>query len=535
MKKKNKVLFWLGLFVAISSIILIRPLDNLDEIWNFNMARGIANGLVPYRDINMVITPLSSFVSAAFLKIFGSEMFVTRVLAIFLAVANLFFVYKILKTLKINSQIAHLITLAIAFVIKDYCYMDYNCFLLLLTLVVIWLELKYKDNYNVAKCILIGAIGGLSICTKHTMGLLICAVIVLNKIYFIAGKEDFKKTAKQIAYRIIGIAIPLYIFSWYLLITKSSNYFLDYCVYGLSTFSNKVNYFNLMKEYSIEGVISAIVPMALIIAFVYNIIFRIKKTIGARFYTLTVYSIAMFALVYPIADKNHLIIASIPTLILSCYSAYRLILHFSNKVSEKAKRYIKEFLGIVAVLAAIAFGAYYEIINMDDLSRLTKYREFDHFKYIHVVPNVRNPMMDTEAYIQSQDKETYILDASSALYMIPINRYNKDYDLLLNGNLGSGGEDRIIEEMKSKDARFLILDDNYQLNWQTPMKIRAYVKDNMKYIENVGFYSVYENVPKDESNSEENKEENVNNDENSEQTPKEENAEQKNEESSEEE
>jgi hypothetical protein len=42
--------------------VLPRNLANLDEIWNFNFARNIANGLIPYKDFNMLQTPLLPFI-----------------------------------------------------------------------------------------------------------------------------------------------------------------------------------------------------------------------------------------------------------------------------------------------------------------------------------------------------------------------------------------------------------------------------------------------------------------------------------------
>ena len=48
----KKILKDLAIFcilaIIIAGIILPRELNNLDEIWNFNFARNIANGLMPY-------------------------------------------------------------------------------------------------------------------------------------------------------------------------------------------------------------------------------------------------------------------------------------------------------------------------------------------------------------------------------------------------------------------------------------------------------------------------------------------------------
>ena len=57
MNKKN-ILLVLSIFVIIFSIIIIKPITDLDEIWNYNTARAISEGLVPYKDISMITTPL---------------------------------------------------------------------------------------------------------------------------------------------------------------------------------------------------------------------------------------------------------------------------------------------------------------------------------------------------------------------------------------------------------------------------------------------------------------------------------------------
>lgn len=103
MKKLRDVLFWSGIFLVILTYIVIKPLENLDEMWNFNVARCIANGLIPYKEISMVSTPLLGFLTAIFLKIFGTEMFITRVLAAVLATANLGILYRICIKIK-NSK-----------------------------------------------------------------------------------------------------------------------------------------------------------------------------------------------------------------------------------------------------------------------------------------------------------------------------------------------------------------------------------------------------------------------------------------------
>ena len=102
-------------------------------------------------------------------------------------------------------------------------------------------------------------------------------------------------------------------------------------------------------------------------------------------------------------------------------------------------------------------------------------------------------MKDVDEYIKSQYKEVYILDASAVLYTIPIDQYNKNYDMFNKGNLGAKGEEGIIEDLeKKKDIQILILQDKYNRNWQTPLKVIEYVKADLNKKGSVGVFDIYE-------------------------------------------
>ena len=81
MKERTKaklidICFFIIMILLFSATVLPRNLANLDEIWNFNFARNIANGLIPYNDFNMLQTPLLSFILGGIFKIFGQELFI---------------------------------------------------------------------------------------------------------------------------------------------------------------------------------------------------------------------------------------------------------------------------------------------------------------------------------------------------------------------------------------------------------------------------------------------------------------------------
>ena len=103
MKKKKfnneNILIISVIFITIFSIIIIKPISDLDEIWNYNTARAISEGLIPYKDISMITTPLLPIITGMILKILGNEIVISRILASILWTGILFTIYKIFKNL----------------------------------------------------------------------------------------------------------------------------------------------------------------------------------------------------------------------------------------------------------------------------------------------------------------------------------------------------------------------------------------------------------------------------------------------------
>ena len=142
------ICFFIIMILLFSATVLPTNLANLDEIWNFNFARNIANGLIPYNDFNMLQTPLLSFILEGIFKIFAQELFVMRIVSTILGAGIIFVAFKILKELKLNTKWSILSSgLLFLFIISDF-YIDYNYAILFITLLLIYIELKYK-NYGI--------------------------------------------------------------------------------------------------------------------------------------------------------------------------------------------------------------------------------------------------------------------------------------------------------------------------------------------------------------------------------------------------
>ena len=167
-KRYNLFLFIL-IFLYILSIIIKMPVNNLDEMWNYNFASNIANGLIPYKDFNMVVTPLLSIVCGIILKITLKELFVMRILAAILCSGIIYFVYKILRLLDIKEELSIIGIFFITYLFKDIFCIDYNYLSLLLVLIIIYKEIKlYRKDLKFLKVdikqdIILGIFAGLAI------------------------------------------------------------------------------------------------------------------------------------------------------------------------------------------------------------------------------------------------------------------------------------------------------------------------------------------------------------------------------------
>lgn len=185
--KKNKMRIDISVLIMIlafvSSSIISRGIGDLDEIWNYNISNNFANGLVPYKDYNTLVTPLLQILAGVILKIFPNELITMRILAVLLISGIMFLIYKILDSLKVNDSIKIFSIAGImCFEYKYFC-IDYNFFALFLTLIIMLLEIKHlsiqnKNSKEYKYNILVGILAGLVCMTKQTIGLLVSSAVI---------------------------------------------------------------------------------------------------------------------------------------------------------------------------------------------------------------------------------------------------------------------------------------------------------------------------------------------------------------------
>ena len=498
MKKWNIIIF-LVLIIIISVTILTKPISNLDEIWNFNFAKNIAEGKLPYKDFNMIQLPLLHMVAAIFLCVFGTEILVMRFLGILLCSAILFVTYKIFERLKVNKFFAFMVVLGIYCLFYEHFCFDYNYGTLLITLLIIYFELtrlKKEEKIissNFKSDIVLGILAGCSILFKSTTGIFLSLIFIFYKLLLAKDKEDFKTVLKIVGARILGVAIPVMLFAIYLTVNNIWADFINYSIKGISTFKNYVPYTRLLKDENIGiKILSIISPLVIVFMYFKTVALKMKKIEDKNLFIIFVYSVASFIIAFPISDTIHFLIGALISIIGLTYILWQVLQKLGLKY-KKLSRYLGEFVKVFSILGTTAL-IIYSIYGLCSYIKIGKeHTDLEHFKYIEA-SEAMHEMKDFVIQKKAEGKNVYILDASAAAYRLPAREYVKDYDMFLVGNLGEKGEEGQIEKIKQEDENTLILimNDNHRRNWQNPELVREYIIENWNKTGEVIYFDIYE-------------------------------------------
>lgn len=483
---------------------LVTPATDLDEVWNYNTANAFAMGLIPYKQVSMITTPLLPMINSIFLKVVFNGIMTYRVLMGIVFALIVLFIYLIIKELSNKKLLSYICVFFIGTLLIKKFLLDYNYLFLLISLVIAFLEIrdiKKNENFNFNHNLCVGVLTGLAFLTKQTIGILLIFVMILE--VFIYMKKSgfdlkFNKFIKLIGVRIFGMMFPIIIFLIYLGVTGAFNDFINYAIKGVREFSNNVPYYRLFDSndivVSIISRLFIIVYIPLFITFVLESIKNKKlKDELINIYVLAFCSIPVIAIIYPISDDFHLMVASVFALIIIAY----LLIYLLNKVNKyiKIDIFYKKLLliGILVVIVLISFKNV--IIERNINVKENVLVPFKHYEGIYVPEYLSKRISDVTDKVRAYSnsgRESIIVDAEAAIYDIVLNRYKKNYDMLLIGNIGENGVEKIINEIKdSHNVYYFVKNPQYALNWQLPEDIVDYIRNNLKYHETVSVFDVY--------------------------------------------
>lgn len=407
----------------------------LDEIWNYGFTYNIANGLIPYKDFNMVITPFYPFLGALFLIIFGKSLFVYHIFNALIC-TGIFYFMKI--TLNKSYYIVYSILLLVSLP-------NYSLFSILLLYIILYLEDNKKNDF------LIGIFIGLTFLTKQNIGIMFILPSILTKKF------------KQIKNRTIGFIIPNIIFFLYLIITDSLLSFIDYAFLGLSSFAENNIFFSMWGTLTIIAIIYLIYQ------------YIITKDIKV------LYLLAFQIIAYPIFDTYHVLIPFIPVLG-----------YFLSKLNLVVKVTQVAFIIFIGIVFAYNIN---NILNGNNRfpndTNVCKMRILDD-NTISNIKEVSNYLKENkDVYIINDKAYVYKLESD-----ITINKFDllNDGNLGKDGDIRLIKE--IEYKCREKVCTFLMREDEIYDDTltQTNRKIINYINDNYKKVGKIIDLTIYQNT-----------------------------------------
>lgn len=419
--------------------LIIQPI-NLDEIWNYGFAHNIYSGLIPYKDFNMVITPLYPMIMALPFYIFGSNIAVMHIFNSLMITMMIYIIDKLLK------KDINLFLLLLCFPLSV-TFPSYNLFLLFLFILLIWLEKNKKNDY------LIGVVLGLLILTKHSVGF----CVALPSIYYLV--KDKEKFFKRLG-SCLGVGL---LFIGYLVCSGSLLHFIDLGILGLFDFAESNS-----SGFNIVFLIS-------ILLFILNIVLILKNKNNLYYY----YLLSFFSLLVPLFDLYHL-------------ELYIVAFVFIYLLEKRQECKIKLFNGKLFV-CSIFIGVVLINVKYRFEEKLYFPNSINHFEYRAVTKSYLDYTKNINRKIRKYNEKNIIFLSADGYYFRLINDMPIGYiDLINSGNWGHNGSTKLLEYVKKNDDSVIFLDETeIGTNKQTDQNVLKYVVDNGKIIDEVGHYKIY--------------------------------------------
>lgn len=426
--KKKDILILIIIFIYTGILITYSNADN-DLIWNYGFSYNFANHLLMYKDYNMVITPLYPFLGGILMRILGNNFLIFNFYNTILSTILYYYLYKKYPHTFIPSIIL------ISFILRP----SYN--FLVLFLVLILLNIKEEKDF------FIGFILGLLFLTKQSFILLI-----LPSIYLITKPKRLFK-------RIGAFFLPCLFFLIYFILTNTFLDFLNYTFLGLFSFSSKNSFFNLGTIF----ILSLIIYL-----FLYYL-----KTKDIKVLYLITYQI----MAYPIFNTMHIILSIIPV-----------IIYFLDKLVKKKKynlnylRYFNYFVSILLICPLLSIPLQYFNKDLVEGENALEYKDISRSYlvnkdlFLKEVPNLNN---------------TYFLMYDAYVYKYLLNNPITSYDLLLNGNLGYNGEERVIDYFNSLDSNTYFVLNRVYTGGQLSKNIDAYIRNHYLKVKDFQEFTLY--------------------------------------------
>lgn len=454
------------IIMALGFVTLAFPIGSGDEFWNYSFARNLAKGMLPYRDFNIVQTPLAAYFPALLMKLFGTRFIVFRLAGFILFTAIfccIFHLCEIIKSNPFDSFLHTILGMTLTFGIYQY---NYNHLMILILLLIYVFTLKGKKTWD---HVAIGLLSGTAILVKQNTGLAVMLVNFIICLIHFLRKQD----RKVYVIRSLVSSIPGTLFFIYLVISGTLGDFWDYAVYGVTTFKHQYSLIDLLRYNVLAGGFTLVFFGCVICV----VIKCGKDHENKKIKEVLLFALAGFSVVYPLCDRAHIVAALIPMIPL-----------FYFYEGKGLRGYVK-----TAVATVIISSCFFSIFLKTPLGAEVQPCSLHNFEGLYVYPEHEEIMKRIIAYVTEKEREGHVIRMADELAIvvdIPLDRYLKNWDMLLAGNIGRNGVEDLLNE--EGNLWYMVRQDEAELGVQNYFELIHYIKGNYRKVDEVMGFEVYE-------------------------------------------
>jgi len=314
---------------------------------------------------------------------------------------------------------------------------SYNLFSLFFFFILYYLEENHKSDY------IIGIFLGLIFLTKTSFLLLVLASI------------PYYKNPKKIGKRIVGFLFPVLLFLFYFLLNNSLYDFFNYVFLGLLDFSSKNTSFRIGS-------------IVFIISCIYLILLYKKKKDNLLLYIL------LFQIMsYPIFNFIHVYFSSIP-----------ILFYLLKNIEGEYRKYLNYIFSVFLLCPLFAICLNFYVKDFEKGINQLEYKYIP-VSYLEEIKEIESNIPDLE--------NTYFIMYDAYYYKLLLDLPIGKYDLLLHGNLGLNGEEKVLNAFCHFDKKsYFLLNETYR-GGQLSSKIDSYIRSHYQEIKRFSSFVLYTN------------------------------------------
>ena len=498
MKKLHSSIFMfiffllLEVFFLASSIFLI-PLSSYDESWVFANIYKIYNGNPIYITSNIIDTPIFFLIGNLFFHIFGDNILTLKIYNAVIFLLKYILTFALFRKFNVNKSLSALYTTV--FIIFDFSNIlgeaSYNMLAIDFILVGIILGTGTVLNGDGPKIqkkhfiynLLQGFIIFLVFFTKQTLGIYYAIGIVAYELinYKFSKKFFISQLTKLLTF------LPCLLISCLVMFFKGNlSEFINLCFGSILEFGSS----NKMFE---KSNISFLVFMLFTLCISIYILVKVKNLpeyARKNIKFLLCISVSLSLNMYPLINRYHVTMCLLFYYILFIYIIHSLLL--CDFIKSKHTNLI--ILTLFLILYFYYVHAGYTFLKQDKNKIFTFEKDSPFYgTYIDKVSYLQmNTISNYISFKKQQGTKVLVLSNEAAVYMVPLNINNGEFDMLLSGNLGYNGVQNTIDKIsKMHNTEFLIFTDEEDCFYQEPKEIREYIMNNYQEIGKLYNYSIY--------------------------------------------